>query len=295
LTSTADLEETIAAMFLPPDNVAGEASPVTPVKLSGATQQHATNSNDVIQVTGRVLTANLSGDMDQESPDNLTADRIIKELPSPPDSLTSQHSPLITPSPQDILTGGSADKLTSVAEPMGERTRGLHQYPPDILTANLPGMAPPPDKLSGILFETLDGLVVDGACIRPYETVQNAHTASEHLVYMAMWKMLGSREQDGSSREGILPMRAVAGKVSLSLRNLRRVLRSLEQKLAIEITGYEDKTRSIPRRYRVWGVRPTIDRRRRAGYTYIYKYRNLITLARPFQSPDKVTGGHQTN
>ena len=128
----------------------------------------------------------------------------------------------------------------------------------------------------------LGGLVVDARCIRPYDNLQAAHTPSEHLVYTTMWKMLAGNDAEGPSREGILPMVAVAAKASLSLRNLRRVIRSLEEKLAVEVTEFEDKTRSIPRRYRVWAAKPIVERRRRAGYYFVYRNRNLITLARPY-------------
>ncbi len=88
-------------------------------------------------------------------------------------------------------------------------------------------------------------------------------------------------------------MKAIARKVSISIRNLRRVLRSLEQKFAIEVTAYEDKTRSIARRYRVWGFRPAMERRRQAGYSYVYRNRNLVTLARLYSEwpPDSLTEG----
>lgn len=157
--------------------------------------------------------------------------------------------------------------------------------------STVPGdkLAPPPaGNLAGPLYQTLDGLVVDAKCIRPFDTAQQGHTLSEHLVYTAMWRLLGSQGQEPDSREGLLPMRLIATKVSLSLRNLRRVLHSLIEKLAVDVTEYEDKTRSIPRRYRVWSPRAIVDRRRTAGLTHVYRSRNLITLARPH---DRLSGG----
>jgi hypothetical protein len=138
-----------------------------------------------------------------------------------------------------------------------------------------------PDNLSGPVYQTLDGLAVDGKCIRAFDSAQQGHTLSEHLVYTAMWRLLASHGQDPDSREGLLPMRLIAAKVSLSVRNLRRVLHSLIDKLAVDVTEFEDKTKSIPRRYRVWAPKAVVDRRRRAGYTHVYRNRNLITLAKP--------------
>ena len=171
------------------------------------------------------------------------------------------------------------DKLPPEAKaPAGETSLVKNELPagaPDSLTAAVP------DNLSGPLYQTLDGLVVDAKCIRPFDAAQHGHTLSEHLVYTAMWRLLGSHGQDPDSREGLLPMRLIAAKVSLSVRNLRRVLHSLVDKLAVDVTEFEDKTKSIPRRYRVWAPKAVVDRRRRAGYTHVYRSRNLITLAKP--------------
>jgi hypothetical protein len=150
----------------------------------------------------------------------------------------------------------------------------------------------PADNMAGLLYRTMDGLVVDAKCIRPFEAAQNGHTHSEHLVYTTMWRMLGGAGATTDSREGILPMRQIAGRASLSVRNLRRVLHSLVEKLAVDVTEYEDKTKSIPRRYRVWGPRAVVERRRRAGYTHVYRSRNLITLAAP---RDNLSGTDQSS
>lgn len=139
----------------------------------------------------------------------------------------------------------------------------------------------------GAAYQTLDGTVVNGDCIHPYDTVQHAHTASEHLVYTTMWKLLGSRDDEGSSREGKLSLSQLTARISISRRNLRRVLQSLIQKLAIEVTEFEDRAHAIPRSYRVWGFRATIERRRQNGYTHVYRNRNYITLARSYrQTPE---------
>src|SRR5579872_2797900 len=251
-TSTEDLEETLQEMFVhsespaPPDKLT--EAPVTP-------PNYTAQSNLYIRVG---------------APDNLTGD----QNRIPPDALVNPPVNL-SDAPPVNLPADSPDSLTAIP------TDNLTVEAPDILIAaptpvNL--SPPPPD---GLLYTTLNGTVVDSRCIRTYATVQEAHTPSEHLVYTTMWKMSGSiEEKAATSREALLPMQAIAAKVAISLRNLRRVLRSLEAKLAIEVTEYEDKTRSIPRRYRIWGFKAAIDRRRQAGYHFIYRNRNLITLAK---------------
>jgi hypothetical protein len=189
--------------------------------------------------------------------------------PHPPDSLTSLEADKLADALPDILSGGVEDKLT------GAPPDNLATPTPDKLTT-VPG-----DKLAGPLYQTLDGMLVDAKCIRAFDAAQQGHTLSEHLVYTAMWRLLGSQNQEQESREGLLPMRLIAVKVSLSVRNLRRVLHTLVDKLAVDVTEFEDKTKSIPRRYRVWSPRAIVDRRRAAGYTHVYRNRNLITLAKP--------------
>jgi len=203
-------------------------------------------------------------------------DKPVERLRSSWESTADLEETLASMFHRDTVPG---DKLPPEADaPVGETTPVNNELPVDA-PASL--AAAVPDNLSGPLYQTLDGLVIDAKCIRPFDAVQQGHTLSEHLVYTAMWRLLGSHGQDPDSREGLLPMRLIAAKVSLSVRNLRRVLHSLIDKLAVDVTEFEDKTKSIPRRYRVWAPKAVVDRRRRAGYTHVYRSRNLITLAKP--------------
>lgn len=211
----------------------------------------------------------------------------------PGDKLPDEPAAAETDPSREInnLAAPTPDRLAAHAEAnmSGNGAAILSGAPPDSLTATPPDnlTTVPGDKLSGALYRTLDGLLVDGKCIHPYDAAQTGHTLTEQMVYTAMWRLLGSQNQEAESREGLLPMRIVAAKSSLSLRNLRRVLHSLVEKLAVDVTEFEDKTKSIPRRYRVWSPKAVVDRRRRAGYTHVYRNRNLITLARP---SDNLTG-----
>jgi hypothetical protein len=189
------------------------------------------------------------------------------EAEAAPDNL-SPTIPVNLPAPPVKLAPATPDKLSVVAKPT-------------------------PDKLSGgaTEFETLDGDRVESRFVRPYRLVQDGHTSSEHLVYTAMYKLAGGDPDAGkTSREAIIPLQAVAERTAISLRNIRRVVRSLEAKLAIEVTEFEDKAHAIPRRYRIWSMNAILERRRQRGYEYVYRSRNLITLARPL-SPDKLTPG----
>lgn len=200
----------------------------------------------------------------------------------------------------------SPDTLPVRRDPATELGRATHVKlsPPDSLEVAPGPPIPPPVKLTPpvnlkstpVTYETLDGISIDHRFVSRFETVQAAHTSAEQLVYTTMWKLLGTRDDDGDSREGILSIGQIADKVAISARNLRRIMRSLEQKLAIEVTAFEDANRAIPRRYRVWGFRATMERRRRTGYAYVYRNRNLITLARVYPQvnltpPDTLTGG----
>jgi len=203
-------------------------------------------------------------------------DKPVERLRSSWDSTADLEETLASMFHQETVPG---DKLPPGGEPPTVETACIDSDLPPDAPDSLSGTTP--DNLTGPLYKTLEGNMVDGKCIRPFDAVQQGHTLSEHLVYTAMWRLLGSHGQDPDSREGLLPMRMIAAKVSLSVRNLRRVLHSLIDKLAVDVTEYEDKTKSIPRRYRVWAPKAVVDRRRRAGYTHVYRNRNLITLAKP--------------
>lgn len=184
--------------------------------------------------------------------------------------------------PPDKLTGGLQPEAPEIPCPSNE----IESHPPDTLppAAPAPSSSEPPVNLSGA-YRALDGTLVDSRYIRAYRFVQDAHTASEHLVYTAMYKMAGEAASSGNCREAIIPMQAVAARTAISVRNLRRILRSLEIKLAIDVTGYEDKTKSIPRRYRIWNMNAILERRRQMGYHFVYRNRNLVTLARSIGTP----------
>jgi hypothetical protein len=253
---------------IPRDRLSGVYEEHPPDKLTSHTRStSATISNEI-------------NDLQSIPPVTLLADVSTR----PPDSLNLVERGKESGEPPDILTGGSPDKMSvATADDLGMSDALL----PDMLVAASSGqlVLTPPDKLTGPLYQTLSGTLVDALCIHTYDNAQNAHTASEHMVYTTMWKMLGTADDQNPTREGLLPIKAIAKKVSISVRNLRRILRSLEEKLAIEVTEYEDKQHSIPRRYRVWGFRPVMDRRRAAGYHFIYRNRNLITLARSQRTP----------
>lgn len=284
-TSTADLEETIAAMF--PSRPEDKLSPAT--SLPRAPNPHEPSNlgihpaDKLSPTTEDKLTPAPEDNMSPAPADKLTSD--------PEDKLTPPPVVNLTPPPEDNLAPAPGDNLTpaqDVTSRPDRRPMAATGPPEDKLS---PGsgldvrpedkLAPPPgDSLPGVRYLTINNEVVNHRFVQRCDNVQGAHTPSEHLVYTTMWKALGSREDEGSAREGNLSMSLIMSRVSISKRNLRRVLQSLVEKFAIEVTEYEDRTRSIPKKYRVWGFKATIERRQQAGFAYVYRNRNLITLAR---------------
>lgn len=336
-TSSADLEETLAAMF----NVHGypgvSLTPGMPANAEVKLTPHTDNGADAItKAAGELVPipeANLTTGQVVWPGDILSDDGTEEMSYVPRDKLAPAQEVNLTPDRTDALTAVAGDKLTpgsrrsaedkltigqpgmteanltpaQTTPPRDNLTPPLLKQPPRLESPLLPdGPASPGDNLttgqlsvpdaklasgqnqlplSGPLYQTLDGTVVNPDCIRPYDNVQQAHTASEHLVYTTMWKLLGTRDDEGTSREGKLSLSQLTSRVSISRRNLRRVLHSLIEKLAIDVTEFEDRANAIPRSYRVWGFRATIERRRREGYNYIYRNRNYITLARLYRAP----------
>jgi hypothetical protein len=285
-TSAADLEETISAMFHTPKDKMSSGVPLWPMDTMSVRSIEVLDSNP-----------HNNNELNGRSPNTLAT-----SLPQdPPDTLTSRPPAKLTGGRQDILTTGAGDILTAGTPDM--LTRGV----PDILTVAPAGafiqegsdVEPPPVKMAGVpsghfgsgpWFETADGELVEAKYVKPYDSrnMQSAHTAAEHLAYTTMWKMLGAAGDDAPSREGRIRVKLIAEKTGRSFRQARRLLRSLELKLAVEVTEQEIKEESEARGYRVWGMGPINERRRAGGWNYIYRKANALTLAR-LLPPDEMS------
>ena len=113
-------------------------------------------------------------------------------------------------------------------------------------------------------------MAVEGRGRRPLRfcrTVQDAHTSSEQLAYQALCSQArnyGEREFSGSSLVDI-GLSQLCLLLNTDHKNVKRLLRCLQEKLAIEVVRQPDYRLAIPTRYRVFTSEQVLNRRRAAG------------------------------
>jgi hypothetical protein len=150
---------------------------------------------------------------------------------------------------------------------------------------------------------------VEGRGKRPLRfcrTVQDGHTASEQLAYQALAnhaRRYGRAENTGSTLVDI-GLSQLCSLLATDHKNVKRLIGSLRDKLAIEIVRQPDYRLAIPTRYRVFTEPEILERRRKAGLVWVIRTRttrfvdletvNRLATGEPptGYSPDKPLG-HQ--
>jgi len=119
---------------------------------------------------------------------------------------------------------------------------------------------------------------VEGRGKRPLRfcrTVQDGHTSSEQVAYQALWafaRRLGQSEPDGSQLVDI-GLARLCQLLGSDHKNIKRLLQSLEAKLAIEVVERPDYRLGLPTRYRVFAYAQILERRRHAGLIWVVRTR----------------------
>jgi hypothetical protein len=115
--------------------------------------------------------------------------------------------------------------------------------------------------------------------------VQDAHTPGEQALLSTFYRIAsfspgwGGFEPDGSCTVSIsLP--ELARQAAMHKTNVRNNVRSLVEKLAIEVTTPEDSKAQVARCYRVYSYKQILERRRSAGLEWVIKNRG-VTFLRP--------------
>jgi len=106
--------------------------------------------------------------------------------------------------------------------------------------------------------------------------VQDAHTIWEQTLYDALWAM-GAGESNGP-KVVCAGYRTLAAKTRFGDKTIKRNLRSLEEKLAIEPIAPEETHTSTGRTYRIYSFRQILDRRRTAGLEWVIRNRQGVSL-----------------
>ena len=121
---------------------------------------------------------------------------------------------------------------------------------------------------------------VEGRGKRPLrfcQTAQDGHTASEQLAYQTLWSHAqrhGRAEISGSSLVDV-GLSQLCTLLATDHKNVKRLIGSLRDKLAIEIVRQPDYRLAIPTRYRIFHEGEILERRRNAGLVWVIRTRTV--------------------
>ena len=119
--------------------------------------------------------------------------------------------------------------------------------------------------------------------IRRAVVVEDGHSLAEQAVYQSLWEAAvpialpndGSANEDRTIRIGY---HRLAQMTRLSWVSVKNNLRSLERKLAIEVTGSENSATREGKSYRVYARAAILERRKLAGLEWVRRSRGVELL-----------------
>jgi hypothetical protein len=115
--------------------------------------------------------------------------------------------------------------------------------------------------------------------IRKALMVEDGHSLAEEAVYEALWNAAlptdGEATEDRTVRLGY---HKLAQMTRLSWVSVKANLRSLEKKLAIEVTGSENSATREGKTYRVYSRAAILERRKKAGLEWVRRSRGVELL-----------------
>jgi len=119
---------------------------------------------------------------------------------------------------------------------------------------------------------------VEGRGKRPLRfctSTQDGHTAGEQIVYQTIWnyaRKFGRTEPLGSTLVDI-GLSQLCSLLGADHKNVKRLIGSLQEKLAVEIVRQPDYRLAIPTRYRIYNDSQVLERRRAAGLLWVIRTR----------------------
>jgi hypothetical protein len=115
--------------------------------------------------------------------------------------------------------------------------------------------------------------------IRRAVMVEDGHSLAEQAVYESLWAAAvpidGTTNEDRTIRIGY---HRLAQMTRLSWVSVKNNLRSLERKLAIEVTASENSATREGKCYRVYARTAILERRKRAGLEWVRRSRGVELL-----------------
>ncbi len=117
--------------------------------------------------------------------------------------------------------------------------------------------------------------------IRRAHMVEDGHSLAEQAVYDALWKSAAPvSEQPEADRTIRIGYHRLAQMTRLSWVSVKANLRTLEKKLAIEVTGSENSATREGKRHLVYSRASILTRRKVAGLEWVRRTRGVELLSR---------------
>jgi hypothetical protein len=116
--------------------------------------------------------------------------------------------------------------------------------------------------------------------------VQDGHSLGEQAVYDALWKL--AEGDDAATRTVTIGYDKLAKFCRLNEKSVRGNIRSLVQKLAIEVIGAENSAIKQGKTYRVYGFQTVLERRKTAGLEWVIRNKGVRFVPPPADTPTVV-------
>jgi hypothetical protein len=113
--------------------------------------------------------------------------------------------------------------------------------------------------------------------LRYCRTAQDGHTASEQLAFQALWTYALQYGRPENSRSSLVDigLSQLCSLLASDHKNVKRLIGSLRDKLALEIVRQPDYRLAVPTRYRIFHPDEVLDRRRNAGLVWVIRTRTI--------------------
>jgi len=183
-----------------------------------------------------------------------------------------------------ISPGGSDIQSEAISQPPGDMFQKtetndivhISQPPSDIQGKNISQSPGDMSSRAGERLVSPGGRVLR---IKRCVLVQDGHSTGEQALYAALW---AAGEPDGNDgRLVTIGQGALARKARLDITNVRKNLRLLEQKLAIEVVSRELSDEQQGKTYRIFSYARILDNRQKAGLEWVVRSKGVMFVSRP--------------
>ena len=203
----------------------------------------------------------------------------LSDLPVPPLLETEKR---IEAPPDDVLSPG--DITSSDVTPTVSAIASDDSTPGDVLSpGDVPTSSRTPFRLSRqrilpipeLIYRTADGIAVEPKRVQRATLVQHGHSPTEQLVYQILYNAGVPDSSHPAWRDVQIGYDRLARQTGITKRNIIPLMHRLEKKLSIDVAEYQDSTRNLARKYRVFNMTEVLERRRKAHMEFVIRHRGV--------------------